>query len=114
MVIFCFILQEKCAWNVKHRPILFLLVLLLVVSVIGALVHFTTDVFDKPKALKYEPLEFQQLMTGKYEPNHFNGTWVSGKYRFINFRIWIEYDKFVSPVEAACVSSKIIYFNFCA
>jgi len=69
---------EKCVWNVKNRPLVFLLILLLVVSVIGALIYFTTDIFNKSQAIKYEPLEFQQLLSGNYEPNFFNGTWVQG------------------------------------
>lgn len=73
-----FFFQEKCVWNIKHRPIVFLLLLLLVVSVIGALVYFTTDIFTDPQAIKYAPLEFQKLMSGGYEPNRFNGTWISG------------------------------------
>jgi len=47
--------------------------------VIAALFYFTTDVFNKSEAVKYEPLDFQKLMTGDYEPQRFNGTWVSGK-----------------------------------
>ncbi|VVC29748.1 Hypothetical protein CINCED_3A012805 [Cinara cedri] len=68
---------EKCIWNIKHRPLAFLLILLLVITVIGALVYFTTDIFNKSKVVKYEPLEFQSLMSGSYEPNRFNGTWIS-------------------------------------
>lgn len=67
-------------WNVKHRPLVFLFVVLLVLTVLGALIYFTTDFFNDPKAIKYEPLEFQQLMSGNYEPNRFNGTWISGKH----------------------------------
>lgn len=66
-------------WNIKHRPLAFLLIFLLVVTVIGALFYFTTDVFKKSEAIKYEPLEFKKLMNGEYEPQRFNGTWVSGK-----------------------------------
>ncbi|XP_022174012.1 venom dipeptidyl peptidase 4 isoform X2 [Myzus persicae] len=69
---------EKCVWNVKNRPLVFLLILLLVVSVIGALIYFTTDIFNKPQALKFDPLEFQRLLSADYEPNLFNGTWVQG------------------------------------
>jgi len=75
-----FLFQEKCVWNVKNRPLVFLLILLLVVSVIGALIYFTTDIFNKPQAVKYEPLEFQRLISGDYEPDLFNGTWVQGEY----------------------------------
>lgn len=71
--------QEKCVWNVKNRPLVFLLILLLVVSVIGALIYFTTDIFNKPQALKFDPLEFQRLLSADYEPNLFNGTWVQGE-----------------------------------
>jgi len=73
-----FLFQEKCVWNVKNRPLIFLLILLLVVSVIGALIYFTTDIFNKPQAIKYEPLEFERLLSADYEPNLFNGTWVQG------------------------------------
>lgn len=78
-VIYILLFQEKCVWNVKHRPVLFLL-LLLVVSVISALIYFTTDMFNDPQAIKYKPLEFQKLMSGGYEPHRFNGTWVSGNH----------------------------------
>ncbi|KAE9544117.1 hypothetical protein AGLY_001806 [Aphis glycines] len=71
-------IPEKCVWNVKNRPLIFLLILLLVLSVIGALIYFTTDIFHKAQAIKYEPLEFHQLLSGTYEPNLFNGTWVQG------------------------------------
>lgn len=64
-------------WNVKNRPLMFLVILLLVATVIGALIYFTTDLFAKP--VNYEPLEFQKLMSGGYEPHRFNGTWISGK-----------------------------------
>jgi len=74
-----FLFQEKCVWNVKNRPLVFLLVLLLVISVIGALIYFTTDIFNKHQAEKYEPLEFQRLLSADYEPNLFNGTWVQGE-----------------------------------
>ncbi|CAI6356937.1 unnamed protein product [Macrosiphum euphorbiae] len=73
-----YIYHEKCVWNVKNRPLIFLLILLLVVSVIGALIYFTTDIFNKPQAIKYEPLQFERLLSADYEPNLFNGTWVQG------------------------------------
>ncbi|XP_050438092.1 venom dipeptidyl peptidase 4 isoform X2 [Adelges cooleyi] len=70
--------MEKCVWNVKNRPLTFLLIVLAVAAVLGGLVYFTTDIFNKPEAqTNIETLEFLKLMNGGYEPNLFNGTWVS-------------------------------------
>ncbi|XP_025425520.1 venom dipeptidyl peptidase 4-like isoform X2 [Sipha flava] len=68
---------EKCIWNVKHRPLVFLLILILISSIICALIYSETNTFYKPEARTLAPLEFQNLMKGDYEPNRFNGTWIS-------------------------------------
>lgn len=51
----------------------------MMLSVVGVIIYYFTDMFDNQQAPKYEPLQFQKLMNGNYEPRRFNGTWVSGK-----------------------------------
>ncbi|XP_050526616.1 venom dipeptidyl peptidase 4-like isoform X2 [Daktulosphaira vitifoliae] len=69
---------EKCLWNVKNRPLTFFVLLCVVIAILGGIVFFTTDIFNKPEAqTNLQTLDFNELMKGSYEPNHFNGTWIS-------------------------------------
>lgn len=112
LILYNYFFQEKYVWNVRHRPLVFLLILLLVFSVIFALVYTNTNTFYKPEARTLEPLEFQNLMKGDYEPNRFNGTWISGTQSIILSLLCTQYNWVDVNVKSYLYTSIIIVILF--